>query len=181
MMIGYIISLLYPLGHGYWILLTIVTILKPAYSITRQRNFHRLGGTLIGAACSFGVLFFIKDHTALFILMLVAMILAYSYLKLNYLVGSAGITTYVVLSFHFINPSGLTDVLQDRIVDTGIGSIIAWLVSSFVLPLWEHEQMEPFIQKSITASRHYFNMVAAFLPGKRLPTTTTVQPVKKHL
>jgi uncharacterized membrane protein (TIGR01666 family) len=179
MMIGYIISLLYPLGHGYWILLTIVTILKPAYSITRQRNFHRLGGTLIGAAFSFGVLFFIKDHTALFIIMLVAMILAYSYLKLNYLVGSAGITTYVVLSFHFINPSGLTDVLQDRIVDTGIGSIIAWLVSSFVLPLWEHEQMEPFIQKSITASRQYFNMVAAFFTGQT-PANSNYRTARKE-
>lgn len=166
MMIGYIISLLYPLGHGYWILLTIVTILKPAYSITRQRNIHRLVGTLAGGALSFGVLYLIKDNTAIFVIMLVAMILAYSYLKLNYLIGSAGITIYVVLSFHFMNPSGLTDVLQDRIIDTGIGSLIAWLVSSFVLPLWEHEQIDTYIQQAIRASRNYFDVVASFFTGQ---------------
>lgn len=165
MMIGYTISLLYPLGHGYWILLTIVTILKPAYSITRQRNWQRLGGTLIGAAFSFAVLYFIKDNTVLFIIMLVAMILAYSYLKLNYLVGSAGITTYVVMSFHFISPGGLVVVLQDRIVDTGIGSLIAYLVSTFVLPLWEHEQIDPFIEQSVKSNRNYFAVVASFFTG----------------
>lgn len=166
MMIGYIISLLYPLGHGYWILLTIVTILKPAYSITRQRNIHRLAGTLIGAAFSFGVLFFIKDNTAIFVLLLLSMIISYTYIKLNYLVGSIGITSYVILSFHFMNPGGLATVLQDRIIDTGIGSLIAYLVSKFVLPLWEHEQIDPFIDKFITTSRHYFNVVSAAFTGQ---------------
>ena len=179
MMIGYIISLLYPLGHGYWILLTIVTILKPAYSITRQRNWQRLGGTLIGAAFSFAVLYFIKDNTILFIIMLVAMILAYSYLKLNYLVGSAGITTYVVMSFHFLNPGGLVVVLQDRIVDTGIGSLIAYLVSTFVLPLWEHEQIDPFIEQSVKANRNYFAIVAAFFTG-RAPANNNYRTARKE-
>jgi uncharacterized membrane protein (TIGR01666 family) len=166
MMIGYIISLLYPLGHGYWILLTIVTILKPAYSITKQRNFQRLGGTLIGAAFSFAVLYFIKDNTALFIIMLLAMIISYTYIKLNYLVGSIGITSYVILSFHFMNPGGLSTVLQDRIIDTAIGSLIAYIVSKFVLPLWEHEQIDPFIEKTVTANRRYFNVVSVAFTGQ---------------
>lgn len=166
MMIGYIISLLYPLGHGYWILLTIVTILKPAYSITKQRNFQRLTGTLIGAALSFAILYFIKNNTVLFMLMLVAMIMAYSYLKLNYLIGSIGITAYVVMSFHFMNPDGLGMVLQDRIIDTGIGSLIAYLVSTFVLPLWEHEQIDPFITQFVKASRRYFMIVASSFTGQ---------------
>lgn len=161
MMIGYIISLLYPLGHGYWILLTIVTILKPAYSITRQRNIHRLAGTLVGAAISFAVLFLIQDNTVIFVLMLIAMIISYTYIKRNYLVGSIGITAYVILSFHFMNQGGLATVLQDRIIDTGIGSLIAYLVSKFVLPLWEHEQIDHFILKFIKTSRHYFSVVAA--------------------
>lgn len=168
MMIGYIISLLYPLGHGYWILLTIVTIMKPAYSITRQRNFHRIGGTILGAVFSFGVLYVIKDNTVLFIIMLIAMILSYTYIKLNYLIGSAGITVYVVLSFHFMNGGGLTNVLTDRVIDTAIGSLIAGLVSSFVLPLWEHEQIDEFILQCIKANRQYFSQVALPFTGQTL-------------
>jgi len=63
---GYIISLFFPVGHGYWILLTITTIMKPAYSITRKRNVQRLLGTLAGGALSFALLFFVKNETALF-------------------------------------------------------------------------------------------------------------------
>jgi uncharacterized membrane protein (TIGR01666 family) len=172
MMIGYIISLLYPLGHGYWILLTIVTIMKPAYSITKQRNWHRIGGTVIGAVLSFGILYVTKDNTILFIVMILAMIISYTYLKLNYLVGSAGITVYVVMSFHFLNPGGLSSVLQDRVIDTAIGSLIAWLVSTFVLPLWEHEQIDPFVLESVKANRLYFNQVALPFTGQPLDFST---------
>jgi uncharacterized membrane protein YccC len=35
---GYIISNFLHVGHSYWILLTIIVILKPAYSLTKQRN-----------------------------------------------------------------------------------------------------------------------------------------------
>ncbi len=49
LMAGYVISLLFPLGHGYWILLTITTILKPAYSISKKRNGQRIIGTVTGA------------------------------------------------------------------------------------------------------------------------------------
>lgn len=168
MMIGYIISLLYPLGHGYWILLTIVTIMKPAYSITKQRNWHRIGGTIIGAVLSFSILYVTKDNTILFIVMLLAMIISYTYIKLNYLVGSAGITVYVVMSFHFLNPGGLSSVLQDRVVDTTIGSLIAYIISTFVLPLWEHEQIDPFILESVKANRLYFTQVAMPFTGQPL-------------
>jgi len=50
---GYAISGFLPFGHGYWILLTIIVILKPAYSLTKKRNFERLIGTLAGSAGGF--------------------------------------------------------------------------------------------------------------------------------
>src|SRR5204862_5068 len=37
---GYIISQLFMLGHSYWILLTIIVILKSDYSITQKRNYQ---------------------------------------------------------------------------------------------------------------------------------------------
>lgn len=166
LMTGYIISLLFPLGHGYWILLTITTILKPAYSITKKRNLQRISGTVLGALLGFASLFITKDATALFIIMLLAMIISYSMLKRNYLVSSAGITVYVILSFHFLNPAGLSSVLHDRIIDTAIGSLISFIVSSFVLPSWEKEQLGSYIENAIRANLHYFHAVAkAFTAG----------------
>jgi uncharacterized membrane protein YccC len=48
LLLGYLFSMFdfLGLGHTYWILITITAILKPAYSITKQRNLLRLYGTL---------------------------------------------------------------------------------------------------------------------------------------
>jgi len=171
MLMGYIISLLFPLGHGYWILLTIVTIIKPAYSITRQRNLHRLGGTIFGALLSFVILYFIHDSTVLFIFMLLAMILSYSLIKLNYFVSSTCITIYVVLSFHFLNPSGLSIALKDRVIDTAIGSCIAYIFS-WILPTWEHEQVSDLVKKALQANQRYFKIVASFFTEQKADVNT---------
>lgn len=168
LLIGYITSLFFGVGHGYWILLTIVVILKPAFSITKQRNLHRIGGTIVGVISGFLVLYVINDGTVLFILMMIAMIVAYSFLKINYFVASISITLYVILCFNFLNPQQITAVLQDRIVDTIIGSAIAYLISSYVLPVWEHTQINQYITDALNANRKYFDVVAAKFTGKPL-------------
>lgn len=170
LLVGYIVSLLFPLGHGYWILLTIVTIIKPAYSITTQRNFHRLGGTLIGGAIGFVTLYLTDNHTVLFIMMLVAMIVSYSFIKLRYVVSAAAITVYVLLSFFFLSPAGYQHVLTERVLDTFIGSVIAF-GGSFLLPSWEHEQIGKYMLEALNANRAYFDTVAAVFTGTPLDIT----------
>lgn len=165
---GYIASLFFAVGHGYWILLTIAVILKPAFSITKQRNIHRIGGTILGVIVGFLFLYLIDESTPLFILMMVSMILAYSFLKINYFVASTSITLYVILSFHFLNPQHVTAVLQDRVADTVIGSLIAYIISSYVLPVWEHSQIKQYMKEALDANRKYFDIVAAKFTGKQL-------------
>jgi len=157
---GYIISLLFPLGHGYWIMLTTAVILKPAYSLSRQRNIRRVIGTLIGVALGFTILYLTTGNGPLFIIMLLAMIIGYSFLKLNYTIASAGITVFVILNFHFLSPGSIQPLLRDRALDTVIGSVIAYLVSHFVLPTWEHERIEEYMLDAIKTNQNYFNVVA---------------------
>lgn len=171
LIVGYVVSMLFPLGHGYWILLTITTILKPAYSITKKRNGNRIIGTLTGALLGFAAIYITMDTTILFIIMLLAMIISYSMLKLNYLVSSAGITVYVIISFHFLNPSGLGVVLHDRVLDTAIGCVIAFIASSFVLPSWEKEQIAHYLEVAIPANRAYFSTVAKAFTGSGFDIT----------
>jgi uncharacterized membrane protein (TIGR01666 family) len=168
LLVGYIASLFFELGHGYWILLTIAVILKPAFSITKQRNLHRIGGTMLGVITGFLILYFIPDDTVIFALMLIAMVLAYSFLKINYFIASTSITIYVILSFNFLNQQHITSVLQERVVDTIIGSAIAYLISSYVLPVWEHSQINQYIKEALNANRRYFDIVAAKFTGKPL-------------
>ncbi len=171
LMAGYIVSLLFPLGHGYWILLTILVIIKPAYSITTKRNIQRLIGTVIGGTLGFLSLYLTSDHTALFIIMLLAMIVSYSFLKLQYAVSAAAITVYVLLSFYFLSPAGYTHVLTERVLDTFIGSAIAFVVSFLVLPSWEHEQVVQYMLEALNANRKYFDTVAVVFTGRLIDIT----------
>lgn len=169
---GYLLSLFFPLGHGYWILLTIATIIKPAYGLTRKRNLQRLMGTFAGAAVGFLILFTTHNNTLIFVVMIVMMVMAYSLLRLNYAVSIGGLTVYLLLSFHFLYPQGLHGLLSDRVIDTLIGSVIASIVAYFVLPAWEHEQIERLMMASLQANRNYFMSVAGTFTGGALEATT---------
>ncbi|TKK67229.1 FUSC family protein [Ilyomonas limi] len=171
LLVGYFISLFYPLGHSYWILLTIAVIIKPAYSITRQRNLQRVAGTLAGAAVGFLIIYLIKDTTALFILLIITMVLAYSLLRINYFISSAFITLYLLISLGFLGPSGFHQALSDRVADTIIGSVIAFIMAAWVLPVWEHEQIDRLIKEALEANRKYFNVVACMFTGEQVNVT----------
>jgi uncharacterized membrane protein YccC len=167
LLIGYAVSFFFPLGHGYWILLTIATILKPAYSISRTRNQQRLLGTITGVIIGFAFLYFVKNSTLAFLLILCTMIVAYAVLKINYYISSVCITIYVLISFHFLNQSNFNIVIEDRLIDTAIGCAIAFIISLTVFPLWEYQQTKELIETFVEANKRYFNTAISFVssPG----------------
>ena len=164
--IGYSISGFLPFGHGYWILLTIVVILKPAYSLTKRRNFERLMGTMAGALIGLLLLFFIQDRQVLFVLMLLFMVGTYVFLRTNYLVCVTLMTPYVLLLFHLLYPSDFRSILSDRVVDTLIGSGIAFLANILIIPSWEHERIIDFMTAALEANIDYFRDVSTAFLGK---------------
>ena len=172
MLCGYVCSLLFPVGHGYWILLTIVTILKPAYSISRTRNAQRLLGTVTGVVTAFIFLYFVTNSTLTFFVMLITMIIAYSLLSINYYLSSTCITIFVLISIHLLNSSNFTAIIKDRMIDTAAGCVIAFLISLFVLPVWQYEQIDELIKKALIANRNYFNVVC--IPLVKQPADETI-------
>ena len=167
---GYIISRFLPLGHGYWILLTIIVILKPAYSLSKQRGYQRVLGTIGGAAIGFVILLLVKNNTALFIIMLVLMMGTFSFLRTQYLVGVLFMTPYILVLFHLLYQSKFETILADRVIDTGIGSVIAFLANLFLIPLWEHDQINGYIIRAIEDNARYFALVAKTFTGQPVDT-----------
>lgn len=164
--IAYIISGFLPLGHGYWILLTTVVILKPAYSLTKQRNVQRLLGTLGGGLIGLVLLFFIKDQHVLFVAMILFMIGTYVFLRTNYLIAVIMTTPYVLLLFHLLYPIDFRTILADRVIDTAIGSVIAFLANILIIPSWEHERITDFMTGALQANIEYFTDVAGAFLGR---------------
>jgi uncharacterized membrane protein YccC len=162
---GYILSLWLPLGHDYWLLLTIMVILKPGYSLTRQRNFQRMGGTVIGAAIAAAALYGIREIHIQVLLITVFMIMAYSLIRINYFISVIFMTAYVIIGFHYLKPGDINVVLQDRVVDTAIGSAISFLLIFLIPPKWEKENIISLSVAVIKANKNYFDYIAGGFSG----------------
>ena len=151
--------------QGYWILLTVLIIMKPGFALTRQRNGWRLLGTLLGCALAFGVLYTQPSNSVLLTVMVVSTIVGGSLLQINYMAASTFNTNAVLLAFHFIDPSSLT-IIGDRAVDTLIGSMVCFACSYF-LPWWESQFMPSLARAAVSANREYLRCGLNLLDARK--------------
>jgi uncharacterized membrane protein YccC len=157
-------------GHSYWVLLTIIVILKPGFSLSKQRNYQRLIGTIAGGAIGILILNFIPGKTAQFVILVVLMIGTYSFLRINYIVAVIFMTPYVLILFKFLG-LGTINVFQERVIDTLIGSGIAFIASYLLFPTWEFQQINETLKSVITANINYLQKVSESISGKVVEIT----------
>lgn len=170
LVVGYFISKLefLGIGHSYWVFITIVAILKPAYATTKHRNLLRLYGTIAGALVAYAILYFISNQNVLFTLFLAAMILCFSFLKSRYSWAVFFMTIYIFLAFNILNPGNLNTIFKDRVLDTIIAGVVAFAVSYFILPVWEHTKNLDYMKKSADSNYKYFSAAMAFFKNENL-------------
>lgn len=165
---GFVVAKIFSYGHhSYWVLLTILVILKPGFSLTRQRNYQRLIGTIIGALIGVMILYFIDNHTILLILMVFLMLGAYSFLRVNYIVMVILMTPYILILFDFLGV-GKLNIIEERVFDTLIGSVIAFAASYLVFPSWESSQLHKNIADLLKANIAYLKLLNGLLQAKPL-------------
>lgn len=160
-LVGFYVGKLFALGHhSYWILLTILVIMKPGFSNTKQRNYERVIGTIIGGVMGGLILMFVHDETSRFIILLVFMLITYSFIRVKYIVSVIFMTPFILILFSFINSANSTTVIaSERIIDTLIGSFLAIAFSYFILPGWESYQFKPYLFGILKANLNYFEHI----------------------
>ncbi len=142
-------------AHSYWVLLTIVIIMKPGFALTRQRNGWRLMGTLIGCILALALFMTTDKPAVLFAVLLGACIMGNSLVQLNYMGSAIFNTLFVVLVFHFVAPGSVSlEVIGERAIDTVLGCVLA-LLCSYVLPWWEARYMKPLARAASRANLEY--------------------------
>jgi uncharacterized membrane protein (TIGR01666 family) len=147
---------------SYWILLTIVVILKPAFSQTKKRNYERIVGTIAGGLLGILILYFVKELNFKFWLLLFFMILTYSFARIKYVVSVFFMTPFILLMFDFIGQNNEILLLKERIIDTFIGAGIASLASYFILPNWESYQIKKMMADMIYKNILYLKSVIRY-------------------
>ncbi|QHL89284.1 hypothetical protein GU926_18330 [Nibribacter ruber] len=159
-LVAFVLTKLFPYGqHSYWVLLTVVFILKPGFSLTKQRNYQRLLGTLVGSFVGILVLWLVEDATLRFLLLVFFMVGTYSVQRINYVWSVLFMTPFVLLVFSFLGSSGLA-VVQERVLDTLVGCGIAFLASYLIFPNWEAKQMKTFLSAALQANLGYLQMLS---------------------
>jgi uncharacterized membrane protein (TIGR01666 family) len=156
--------------HSYWVILTIIVIIKPAFSLSKQRNYQRLIGTIVGGVIGVAILTFVHNDNAQFLILAVLMIGAYSFIRVNYVISIILMTPYVLILFRFLGV-GHINIAEERIVDTIIGSIIALAANYFIFPTWESEQVKQSLHEVLTANVNYLVKVAESISG--VPVSVT--------
>ncbi|MFM0718446.1 FUSC family membrane protein [Paraburkholderia strydomiana] len=151
--VGFWLGRLLPLTNAYWIVMTTVIILKPGYSLTKQRNGQRIVGTLIGCAASIALIIFVKEPHIVMVAMFASMVMSYSLLLFNYTASVVFTSSYVLLLFHLLAPGSMR-IIGERAIDTVVGCAIA-IAASHLFPYWEYRLMGKLVNTMISATRHY--------------------------
>ncbi|SDY53183.1 FUSC family protein [Hymenobacter psychrophilus] len=163
-LIGFIITEILSGHHGYWVLMTITYMLKPAFSLTKQRNIQRVMGTLLGGVLGAVMLWLISDQLLLLALMVGFMVVSFSFARINYLVTVVFMTPFVLILFSFLG-QGYVRVVQERIFDTVLGCSIAFVVSYALFPRWESEQLQGVLRPVLRANLNYLRTLQQALLG----------------
>ncbi|MFN0256361.1 FUSC family protein [Pedobacter ureilyticus] len=158
MFVGFVVARSLDFAHSYWILLTILVISKPGFSLTKERNYHRIIGTVAGAFLGMAVLHYVHDKNTLFVVLILFMIAGYSFQRKNYVVSVLFMTPYILIMFDFLG-MGTMSIAKERIYDTLIGSGIALMASYSLFPNWEHEKVKEAMTNMIKSNQWYFTEV----------------------
>ena len=154
--------------HNYWILMTVAIMLKPGFSLTRQRNIERIVGTTAGGMLGALVLWLVPWPDVRFGVLVVFMVVAYSFQRTVYLVTVVFLTAYLLIMFSFLGLNYI-GVFEERITDTLLGCAIAFAAGYFLFPNWESAQLTDYMAAALRANLAYLRQLADRLAGRPLP------------
>lgn len=121
------------LEHGYWLIITVLVIVKPIFADTRKRALERVLGSVAGGIIALIIAALFQNIIILDILLILFSALAFSHVRTNYGFYALFLTPFVVLMIDTVIP-GDWQVALVRILDTLIGGAIALIVSYLLRP-----------------------------------------------
>ena len=160
MMVGFLLGTLFKFQNLYWILLTIIVIMRPSYGLTKTRSKDRIIGTLIGAVLAVGVVLYVKDYYVLGAMGVVSLVIAFSMVQKNYKASATFITLSVVFIYAILSPNVLV-VIQYRILDTVIGAALSFMAIKWLWPAWGFLEINENITSSVAACKQFFCQITS--------------------
>lgn len=169
-LIGLSIGTIFSFNNAYWIILTIIVIMRPGYGLTKQRSFERIFGTLLGGLLAFGILLITHNTIITSSLAIFCILMAFTFTQTNYKIGATFVTMYVVFIYGMLVPN-IETVIVNRILDTLTGAVLVIIANYLFWPTWEFLNSKKFIVSSIEANRNYIQQISVLYNQKGDVTT----------
>ncbi len=171
LMIGFVLGNVFAFQNPYWILLTIILIMRPNYGLTKTRSKDRTIGTLIGGIIATVIVYLVQDVYVYATLALISFVIALSMLQKNYKASAIYVTLSIVFIYGILQPDVMT-VIQYRIIDTLLGAGLSYLGFLFLWPSWSFQEIQKDITKSVEANRMYLSKISDYYVNKgTVPTS----------
>lgn len=180
-LVGYLIGAYFSVQNSYWILLTIVVIMRPNYGLTKQRTRKRIVGTLIGGALAIGIVIITQNTAVYAVLGILSLTLAFSLIQRNYTTAAMFITLSIIFIYALLQPEVL-NVIQFRVIDTLIGAGLAAFGNLILWPKWESQNLNSVIADSVNANLEYLEEIDSYYHKKdKLPISYKLARKKAFL
>jgi uncharacterized membrane protein YccC len=174
LMIGYALGTVFAFQNPYWILLTIIVIMRPSYGLTKTRSKDRIIGTLIGSAIATGVVFWIQNPYVYGALGVVTLVIAFAMLQKNYRASATFVTLSVIFIYAITQPDILT-VIQYRIWDTLLGAGLSLMALLWLWPVWSFLEIRQNMENSVKANKDFLNELSLYYQHKgKMPTSCKI-------
>ena len=151
---AFVLGTLLDIRNTYWILLTLIVIMRPNFGLTKERSKDRIIGTLIGAVVAIGIVLLTQNVIVYAILAIISLTLSFSLIQQNYRSAAALITINIVFVYSLINPNAF-QVIQYRVIDTMIGASIAVIANYTLWPSWEALNLKSVLVNALDKNRLY--------------------------
>lgn len=164
----------FPIAHWleltnyYWIMLTIVVIMRPGYGLTKSKSYDRIVGTILGGVFAFLFLHFFGSGTLLIPAIVLFLFLGFAYTPTHYSLGVFFVTVYVVMIYGLLFPN--ENIAAVRILDTAIGGALAYIATVLLFPSWEFTAISSYLRKSIQSNTAYLEEIVHFYHTKGEPS-----------
>ncbi|SAY51844.1 YccS family putative transporter [Neisseria weaveri] len=152
-----IVELLH-LHLGYWILLTALFVCQPNYSATKSRVNQRIAGTILGVIVGSLVPYFTPSVETKLWIIIASTTLFFFFRTNKYSFSTFFITVQALTSFSLAGFDVYAATLP-RIVDTVIGSAIAWAAVSYLWPDWQYLTLNRTAGRAVSHNGKYLRQI----------------------
>lgn len=156
--LSYVVSESFGLLLGDWVVLTALVVCQSSFSETRRRFFQRVFGTIFGVILGVLAAHLLPTMEGQILFMLVSAYLFLYWMRRRYSYAVIFITSYVLCIFNLVSPQG-AGIIEYRLLDTVIGSVITIITVRFVWPDFQGRRIPNLLNEAFQANAAYLQQI----------------------